>query len=85
MTIERVTVSLPAELRQAAQKAADATGTAFSSVVADALLDWVRGRKIDELLAEYEAEAGEITEQEMRDMAKEMGLPHVEKRKARAA
>ena len=85
MTIERVTVSLPAELRQAAQKAADATGTAFSSVVADALLDWVRGRKIDELLAEYEAEAGEITEGEMREMAKEMDLPHVEKRRARAA
>ncbi len=85
MTIERVTVSLPAELRQAAQNAADATGTAFSSVVADALLDWVRGRKIDELLSEYEAEAGEITEEEMRGMAKEMGLPHVEKRRARAA
>jgi hypothetical protein len=33
------------------------------------------GRKIDELLAEYEAEAGEITKQEMHAMAKEMGLP----------
>lgn len=85
MTIERVTVSLPSELRQAAQKAADATGTAFSSVVADALLDWVRGRRIDDLIAEYEAESGEITEEEMRAMAKEMGLPHVEKRRARAA
>jgi hypothetical protein len=34
-----------------------------------------RGKKIDELLAEYEAEAGEITKQEMHAMAKEMGLP----------
>jgi hypothetical protein len=77
MTIEGVTVSHPAELRHAAQQAADATGTAFSSVVADAaLLDLFRGRKIDELLAEYEAEVGEITEQEMQAMAKEMGLPH---------
>jgi hypothetical protein len=66
MTIEGVTVWRPAELRHADQQAADATGTAFSSVAADAaLLDLFRGRKIDELLAEYETEGGEITRQEM--------------------
>jgi hypothetical protein len=76
MTIEGATVSLAAELRHAALQAAEATGTAFPSVFADAaLLDSVKGRKIDELLAEHEAEAGEITKQEMQAMAKEMGLP----------
>lgn len=77
MTIERVTVSLPAELRQAAQRAADANGSAFSSVVADALRSWVRGQRIDELLADYEREHGVFTEDELRAMAFEMGLPHV--------
>lgn len=85
MPIERVTVSLPAELRQAAQKAADSTGTAFSAIVADALLVWVRGQKIDELIAAYEAEEGEITDDEMQAMAEQMGLPFTSPRKSKAA
>jgi hypothetical protein len=76
MTIEGVTVSLAAELRHAAQQAADATGTAFSAVIADAALhDLVRGRTIDEFARWVRSRGWRITEQEMQVMSNEMGLP----------
>jgi predicted transcriptional regulator len=77
MSTERVTVSLPSEVREAAQRIAEETGTSFSGVVTDALLTIVRRRVIDELLAQYEAEHGAFTEDELRRAADDMGLPYI--------
>ena len=85
MTIERVTVSLSAELRHAAQKAADNAGVAFSSVVSEALEAWVRGQLVDDWLAEHQAGNGVFDEDELRTFALEAGVPYVPARRSRSA
>ena len=73
--VDRVTVSLPAQVRQAAQQLAEATGQSFSSVVSSALEAWVRGRLTDAWLAEHQAEHGVFTETELRALAEDVGVP----------
>jgi predicted transcriptional regulator len=85
MCTERVTVSLPSEVREAAQRIAEETGTSFSGVVTDALLTVVRRRVIAELLADYEAEHGAFTEDELRHAAEEMGLPYIPRQRDQVA
>jgi hypothetical protein len=85
MTVERVTISLPAEIRAAAQTAADAAGVPFSSAVAEALSAWVRGRLVDAWLDEYEAEHGAFTEAELQSIAIEAGVPYVPPKRTRSA
>ena len=83
MSSDRVTVSLPAEVRQAAQRVAQESGVPFSSVVAEALSAWLRGRLVDAWLAEHEAEFGPFDEAELQELAAEAGvtyLPAVSKR-----
>ena len=78
-----MTVSLPAEVRQAAQRVAQESGVPFSSVVAEALSPWLRGRLVDAWLAEHEAEFGPFEEAELQELAAEAGvtyLPAVSKR-----
>lgn len=77
MTTARVTVTLPAELRQAAQDAADAAGVPFSAVVAAALAGWVRGRLVDAWLAEHQATHGSFDEADLRALAEDAGVPYV--------
>jgi predicted transcriptional regulator len=77
MSTERVTVSLPTEVREAAQRIAEETGTSFSGVVTEALLTVVRQRVLAEVLADYQAEHGAFTEDEIRAAAAEMGLPYI--------
>ena len=76
-------MSLPAEVRQAAQRVAQESGVPFSSVVAEALSAWLRGRLVDAWLAEHEAEFGPFEEAELQELAAEAGvtyLPAVGKR-----
>ena len=77
MTSDRVTVSLPAEVRRAAQRIAQETGVPFSAVVAQALSAWVRGRLVDAWLAEHQAEFGAFDEAELRRIAGEAGVPYL--------
>ncbi len=77
MSSDRVTVSLPAEVRQAAQRVALETGVPFSSVVADALSAWLRGRLVDAWLAEHEAEFGPFDETELQELAAEAGVTYL--------
>lgn len=77
MSTERVTVSLPADVRQAAQRIAEERGTSFSTVVSDALTAWLRGRLVDAWLAEHQAEHGEFDEDELRALAADAGVPYV--------
>ena len=73
---ERVTVSLPTEVRRAAQRVAEATGVPFSAVVQDALATWLRTRLVDAWLAEHQAAHGAFSEDELRALAAEAGVPY---------
>lgn len=77
MTTERVTVSLPADVRRAAQAAADEAGVPFSNVVAGALSGWLRGRLVDQWLAEHQAAHGAFTEEELRALADGAGIAYL--------
>ncbi|GAA1168539.1 type II toxin-antitoxin system CcdA family antitoxin [Pseudonocardia alaniniphila] len=77
MSSDRVTVSLPAEVRLAAQRVAQEAGVPFSAVVTEALETWVRGRLIDAWLVEYQAEHGAFDEAELREIAAEAGVAYI--------
>jgi Arc/MetJ-type ribon-helix-helix transcriptional regulator len=81
--MERVTVSLPPDVRQAAQRVADDAGVSFSSVVNDALDAWLRGRLVDEWLEEHQAEHGAFDEEELRQLAADAGVPYLLPRPSR--
>lgn len=74
---EQVTVSLPAEVRQAAQRVAEATGVPFSTVVQDALAAWLRSRLVDTWLIDHQATHGDFSEDELRTLASEVGVPYL--------
>lgn len=74
---ERVTVSLPAEIRQTAQRVADEAGASFSAVVADALAGWLRTRVVDAWLAEHQSQQGAFDEEELRALARDARVPYL--------
>ncbi|HEU0088890.1 MAG TPA: hypothetical protein VFQ77_14790 [Pseudonocardiaceae bacterium] len=77
MSTERVTVSLPDEVRRASQRIADELGLSFSAVVAEALTGWLRGRLVDSWLAEHQTEHGAFDERELQALAAEVGVPYL--------
>ncbi len=77
MSTERVTVSLPDDLRRAAAGIAEERGVPFSTVVAEALTGWMRGRLVDAWLAEHQTEHGTFDEAELRALAAETGVPYL--------
>ncbi|MGQ0845270.1 MAG: hypothetical protein ACT4QF_14175 [Sporichthyaceae bacterium] len=77
MSTERVTVSLPSELRQAAAEVAERRGESFSAVVASALSEWMRAQLVDAWLAEHQDRCGAFDEDELRALAAEAGVPYV--------
>jgi hypothetical protein len=77
MTFERVTVSLPDDVKRAAHRIAEERGTSFSAVVTEALTGWLRGRLVDAWLAEHQARHGEFDETELRALAADAGVPYV--------
>lgn len=85
MTTARVTITLPQELHASAQHAAEIAGLPFSTVVAEALAAWTRGRLVDEWLAEHQAAYGAFDEGELRALAEETGVPYVPPSEARPA
>lgn len=77
MSTARVTITLPAELRQAAQDAADTAGTSFSAVVSEALAAWVPSQLVDASLVEHQATHGAFHEDELRAIAADASVPYV--------
>jgi hypothetical protein len=77
MSTDRVTVSLPADIREAAQRLAREAGLPFSAAVTEALSSWVRGRLVDSWLLEYQSEHGAFDEDELRQIAAEAGTPYI--------
>lgn len=70
-------MTLPSELRAAAQAAADQAGLPFSAIVTDALSAWTRGRLVDAWLEEHQAACGAFDEDELRRLAADSGVPYV--------
>ncbi|HEY6421701.1 MAG TPA: hypothetical protein VIY28_00355 [Pseudonocardiaceae bacterium] len=77
MRAERVTVSLPEDVRRVSQQMADELGLSFSAVVVQALTGWLRARLVDAWLAEHQAEHGAFDEDELRALAAEAGVPYL--------
>ncbi len=77
MSTERVTVSLPEDVRRAGQRIADELGLSFSAVVAQALAGWLRARLVAVWLAEHQAEHGVFDEDELRALAAQAGVPYL--------
>ena len=77
MSLDRVTVSLPAGVREVGQRVAESDGVPFSTVVAEALSRYVRGRLVDEWLREHQQEFGAFDEIELRMVASEAGVPYL--------
>jgi hypothetical protein len=73
MSTERVTVSLPEDVRRASQRIADELGLSFSAVVAEALTGWLRARLVDAWLAEH----GAFDEDELQALAAAAGVPYL--------
>lgn len=74
--MERVTVSMPSSIRESAARIAEDEGQSFSALVTSAVEDWIRGRLLDEWLAEMAAERGGWDEESLQALAKETGVPY---------
>jgi predicted DNA-binding protein len=76
-TMERVTISIPSQLRQSAARLAEREGRSFSAFVSSAVEDHLRGLLVDEWLAEQAAERGGWDEEELKALAEETGIPYL--------
>ena len=56
---------------------AEATGVPFSAVVQHALASWLRSRLVDAWLAEHQEAHGAFSDEELRSLAAEVGLPYL--------
>jgi len=75
--MERVTVSMPARVRESAARFAEEDGLSFSAFITSAVEDWIRGRLLDQWLEEQAAERGGWDEEEMKRLAAEIGIPYL--------
>ncbi len=75
-TTERVTITIPVEMKRDAQLIADERHIALSAVVSEALASYLRTQALQEWVAEYEAEFGVITEEELIEYSRKTGVPY---------
>jgi post-segregation antitoxin (ccd killing protein) len=64
MAVDRLSITVDAELGQAVRQAAAAEGVSVSSWASEALADRVRRHSLRTFLDEWEAEAGPISEED---------------------
>ncbi|MGF1647590.1 MAG: YlcI/YnfO family protein [Kineosporiaceae bacterium] len=76
-TMERVTISIPPQLRESAARLAEREGRSFSAFISSAVEDHIRGLLLDEWLAEQAAERGGWDEEELKALAEETGIPYL--------
>lgn len=74
---ERMTVSLPADVGRAAQRAADISGVTVSAVLQEALDAWLRPHLVDTWLAQHQNAHGPFDEDELERLAKASGVPYM--------
>jgi post-segregation antitoxin (ccd killing protein) len=73
MAVEKMSISMDAELAEKIRQAADDDGLSVSAWIATQVDREIRGRGIDRWLDEYEAEHGAFTEEELRQARMRMG------------
>jgi predicted DNA-binding protein len=76
-TTDRVTISIPSQLRASAAHLAEREGKSFSAFISSAVEDHIRGLLLDEWLAEQAAERGGWDEEELKKLAEETGIPYL--------
>jgi predicted DNA-binding protein len=76
-TMERVTISIPPQLRESAARLAEREGRSFSAFISSAVEDHIRGLLLDEWLAEQEAADGGWDEEELKALAERTGIPYL--------
>jgi len=77
MSTERITISLPSEVRQAALLVAQSAGVPLSTVVNEAITAWLRTRLVDAWLTDFESNHGAFDEAELQALAAETGVPYL--------
>lgn len=77
MAKSQVTVRVPEEIKEFAQRVADESGRPLSAVLSEALGQWVRWMAMDEFLREWRAEGGQFDEERLRSVAEQHGMPYV--------
>jgi post-segregation antitoxin (ccd killing protein) len=73
--VDKMSISLAPDLGAAVREEAKSEGIPLSAWVADALAEKLRAKAFDKFIAEWEAKHGVITEEEMAEAARELGLP----------
>lgn len=76
-TTERVTISIPADLRASAARLAEGEGRSFSAFITSAVEDHIRGLLLDEWLAEQAEADGGWDEDELKALAERTGIPYL--------
>lgn len=74
MNVDRITVSVDAELGTAARKAAERAGMSVSGWVGEAIADSLRNELLRVALDAWDAEDGPLTEEELDAAAADMGI-----------
>ncbi len=73
MPVERVTVSLEADLAEAVRQAADADAQNLSAWLADAARRRLASRGLKDVIAEWEAEHGPFSDDELTSARSRLG------------
>jgi hypothetical protein len=77
MAKSQVTVRVPEEIKEFAQRVADESGRPLSAVLSEALGQWVRWRLWDEYLVDWQSKYGTFDEEQLKNVAREHGMPYV--------
>jgi hypothetical protein len=75
MNIDRLSVTMDAELGEAVRKAAARAGTSVSAWLAAAAADRLRNELLDAALEVWETESGPFTDAELNEAASLLSLP----------
>ncbi len=75
MNVDRLSLTMDAELGEAVRKAAARAGTSVSAWLAAAAADRLRNELLDAALDAWEAESGPFTDAELNEAASLLGGP----------
>lgn len=75
MNVDRITISMDAELARAVREVAERDGLSVSRWLAEAAEDRVRNYLLGVALDAWEAEDGPLTDEELAKAAASMGVP----------
>ena len=75
MKVDKMSISLDAELGDAVREAAQRSGQGLSSWLAEAAAAKLRAEALAEFLDAWEAEHGSLTVEELRRAEERLGLP----------